>query len=386
MRLSLASLLLMLALAGCRHAAVSPPAPAGPATLTLSLRALPDDALDYHLTRMARDIEKLFARNGEQADVDIVGHAALRVVLRNGMRKISWPALLALDGLAPPTEKPEWSADFQLPVATSWLAAAREQILDETVTRLRDRLVIGMHHPSARVSRQGDRVRVEVSDLPVSARAALLEAVTVRTRLTFHLVDSDTRWMRWQGGRHAHDGLTLEEAPSPSELFWRASDEAPLRLFVDSLHGEEAVPSDHRLLVGDLWRRDGHFFRTFFVHRRVELSSEDITESFFSVTKARDRIDALKFTLTPWGTQRFADLTAHNVGAKLVVVIEPLTQHQRRLPATVLSDAVIDGPITDGHVIIRFPDTPTPEELLELDVLRASLQVGNLPAELIEAQ
>ena len=382
-----AFLLWPLALAACSHPATPPlaPAPAGkaPAGLAITLRALPDTAIEYRLERLARDVEQLFARGGERADVSVVGQAALRVVLPNGMRKIPWPAFRALEGLAPPTDKPEWSAEFQLPVAAAWLAAAREHIIDETVVRVRDRLVRVLHYSNSRVRRERDRVIVEVDGLPMSAREPLLQTLTARPRLTFYLIDDDAPWMRAHAEKLARGGLTL--ASSPNEQYWRSSEEAPLRLFVGSLRGADAVPSDHRLIVGDEWVGNDHFFRTFFVRSRVELNSEELTEVHLRKAVASERIAAVGFSLTRWGKQRFADLTARNVGARLAVVLEPVTLRGFNFGATVLSAAIIDGPITDGHVNIRFPNTdPSAQERLAIDMLGVLLECGNLPADLVE--
>jgi preprotein translocase subunit SecD len=387
MRRWFASLLLPIALAGCGHAAVPRTTTAQDPTLSVSLRALTDDALDYPLSRLARDVEQLFARGGEQADVAVIGHEALHVVLPHGMRKIPWPALLALDGLAPAREQPEWSADFRLPVAPSWIAAARERILDETVARVRDRLVQVLHQRDSRVHREGDRVIVEVPRLSANARARLVASITARPRLTFHLLDAHADWMFRRGELLAQGGLTLEQErwSSNFDLFWRAADEASLRLFVDSLRGDDAVPPDHRLVIGEVWRGQERYFRTFFVLRRIELSSEDLTEVHLVQAAASKRTEAIGFTLTPWGSQRFADVTARNAGAKMIVLLEPFTEHGHRFGATVLSDAVIDGPVKGGKVDIRWAhDNPSREQQLAIDAAGVLLQLGNLPAELVE--
>jgi preprotein translocase subunit SecD len=118
----------------------------------------------------------------------------------------------------------------------------------------------------------------------------------------------------------------------------------------------------------------------------VELSSEDLTEVYLRKADDSDRIDGVTFALTPWGTQRFADLTGRNIGAKLAIVLEPFRLHGRSVGATVLSDAVIEGAITNGHVVLHFPHVAaSAREALAIDAIGLQLQLGNLPAELIEA-
>ena len=307
------------------HVASAPPPPA-PTVDHLRFRIVKETLAAEARERLRQQIEDVFVLQGEVAVVEPHGDDRMHVVLPVGARRIPWPQLLALVGVAAPAAQPLASDDFELPLQPDWLAAFEKRALAETLAQLQQRLM-RLNVVRSHIHVDGDVVQVDVPDLAPSWRDRLRRALSLPLRLQVQM-QRPNNVPAVDAGGHAvptGDAVVLQSDLWPSaagmhsEQFWRSDDPALLELFVAVLR--RAVAPDSQLLVGFAARHGQRYYRSYLVERRAALTSDDIVGArIVSGKQPDDELVALQ--LSPAGAKRFERLTRDHVGAELVIVID----------------------------------------------------------------
>lgn len=246
-----------------------------------------------------------------------------------------------------------------------------------------------VHGANARVA--GNRILVELPNLPPPELARLQLLLGRRGELTFRLIDSGSEYMRKLGAyvdsqRAELPGLAIgydawrsyDRGEQHVDVYLKSLDRATLKTFLAHLPPEWVPPPDRIFLIERTFREadeDQVVFRTYLGEQDALLTDRDIADA--AVTwDSRTGQPEVMLTFTAAAAVRFEELTGANVGRRLAIILDH----------AVNSAPVIEGRIAGGRARITLGGFFPPAQLRqEARDLAAVLLGGSLPLPLILA-
>jgi preprotein translocase subunit SecD len=177
-----------------------------------------------------------------------------------------------------------------------------------------------------------------------------------------------------------HDGWTEKDSGvSHSDVYLRAKDKGEIERFVASLSKDDQPPTDHELGFEQVAAKDeegtatpDRMWRTYYLHRRAELTGEYITDAEVNWDPQTGRPE-VSVTFDREGANLFEKVSGSNIGHKMAIILDE----------KINSAPVIESRIGGGRARITMGGFQDPFQLQqEAKDLVAVLRTGALPAPL----
>jgi preprotein translocase subunit SecD len=318
-------------------------------------------------------------------------------------------------------------------VSSDYAEGIRKAALTNAVSTIRERIdEKGIAEPS--VVTKGDSVIVELPRLDEESLTRIRDIIARTAKLEFKIVDNNAPWMRdlyahvvgdtkrnippdpeavAAGIDGEVDGWTPDAGGQQTDYYLRASDREEavtikeakqldcwtkdkekeagtsgkircnvqgwrvIDRYVKALGAKDPrfkLPDDRQLSYEfDDRPREGEkaFWRSYYLDRAVRLSGSAVSNAVDSVDPQTNQPLVL-VDFNRYGGRVFGDLTAGNVGKKMVTILDE----------KVKSAPIINGPIRGGRCSITMGGSDTMQQEKEAKDLVAVLKTGSLPAPL----
>ncbi|MFZ1864059.1 MAG: protein translocase subunit SecD [Polyangiales bacterium] len=237
---------------------------------------------------------------------------------------------------------------------------------ERTITNRIDNL--GVLEPTVIARPNEGDIIIEVPGAQESSFERIKSIISRTAQLQFQIVDdeSDSRALF----TNPPEGIYLSAgAQTYAEAFGDDASER-LRSYIATL----PIPDDHEVVIGREDadpERGGEGWRTYYLYRVADVTGEDLDDASvgFDSQSGSPEVD---FTMNTRGASRMADLTGHNLGKRMAIVLD---------------DRVESAPVIQGQIGARGRITlgaylDRNELLQEAKDLVVVLQAGALPAPL----
>jgi len=237
---------------------------------------------------------------------------------------------------------------------------------ERTITNRIDNL--GVLEPTVIARPNEGDIIIEVPGAQESSFERIKSIISRTAQLQFQIVDdeSDSRALF----TNPPEGIYLgADAQTYAEAFGEDASER-LRSYIATL----PVPDDHELVIGREDadpERGGEGWRTYYLYRVADVTGEDLDDAAvgFDSQSGSPEVD---FTMNTRGASRMSDLTGHNIGKRMAIVLDDRVE----------SAPVIQGQIGGRGRITLGAYLDRNELLQEAKDLVVVLQAGALPAPL----
>jgi preprotein translocase subunit SecD len=262
----------------------------------------------------------------------------------------------------------------------------------ETIENRANRL--GVAEPN--VFPKGNDIIVEFPGLKPERFEYVKNQIGRTAQLEFKMVDDGAEYMKkvaaaaaakktdFPGIEIAEDGWNERESGRQhGDVYLRSKDRVELERFVaTALVGDQAIPSDHEIGYEEMRNRgddenttakEGEkFWRTYYLHRRAELTGEYLTDAEVS-WNSQTGTPEVSVSFDHQGAALFEKASGSNIGRKMAIILDE----------KINSAPVIESRIGGGHAVITMGgagDVFQRQE--EAKTLVAVLKGGALPAPL----
>jgi preprotein translocase subunit SecD len=259
----------------------------------------------------------------------------------------------------------------------------------ETIRNRVDKLAVA--EPT--IIRKGNDIVVELPGLKPDDFERVKKQIGRTAQLEFKMDDDGSEYMKkvaalavqkkaqFPGIEVGRDGWSEKDSGQPhQDVYLRSKDKGELERFFASLTGDDAVPSDHEIGYEQKESKDEEgnatssekSWRTYYLHRRAELTGEYIQDAETSWDQQTGRPE-VSLTFDHEGAALFEKATAANIGRKMAIILDE----------KINSAPVIEGRIGGGRARITMGGMQDPFQLQqESKDLVAVLRTGALPAPL----
>jgi preprotein translocase subunit SecD len=391
-----------------------------------------DKAVDDKASEVKRDLEAKLSDLGIKARVSTpatpVGAVTIRLENAADKARIDSKFMSDYDEFLVSRDCP--AADVETArcfrVSSNYADSIKEAALKQAVTTITERIdEKGIAEPS--VIPKGDQIIVELPGLDPDTITRVKDIISRTAKLEFKIVDENNPWMsslyaKVNGDPAAqaaeitakqddwvHEGsgkqfidfylhapkekraiLTPEEAKqrdclqptknSNGTVECTITGRAVIEDYLTKLAATDPtfkVPDDHQIgyeLITPAPDEDNQrapYWRTYFLHRAVELTGSSVQDSYVFYDPTTNRPEVL-IDFNRYGGRRFGDLTAANVGRKMAIILDD----------RVNSAPTIQAAIRGGRSTISMGGSDPTTIKREADDLVAVLKTGSLPAPL----
>jgi preprotein translocase subunit SecD len=258
----------------------------------------------------------------------------------------------------------------------------------ETIRNRVDKLAVA--EPT--IIRKGTDIIVELPGLKPEDFDRVKKLIGQTAQLEFKIVDDGSDYMQkvsgvalakkdqYPGLEVAHDGwIQKDNSKQHADVYLKAKDKKVLEKFYAELDGDYVVPADHEIGYEQENERDdlGNptqdvYWRSYYLHRRAELTGEYISDSDWNVDPQTLRPE-VSLTFDRKGADLFEKTSGDNVGAKMAIILDE----------KITSAPVLEGKIGGGRARITLGGQGSQEALKQEAIdLVAVLKTGALPAPL----
>lgn len=282
----------------------------------------------------------------------------------------------------------------KLRIDQDYVEELRDYAVRQGVETIRNRVdKLAVSEPT--IIRKGNDIVVELPGLKPEDFERVKKQIGRTAQLEFKMADDGSEYMKkvaglavakkaeFPGIEVGHDGWTEKDSGQPhSDVYLKDKDKSELERFFASLKGDDAVPSDHEIGYEQSDRGGGDDddasvnkekkWRTYYLHRRAELTGEYIQDAEVSWDQQTGR-PQVSLTFDNQGANLFEKATASNIGRKMAIILDE----------KINSAPVIESRIGGGHAVITMGGFSDPFQLQnEAKDLVAVLRTGALPAPL----
>jgi preprotein translocase subunit SecD len=258
----------------------------------------------------------------------------------------------------------------------------------ETIRNRVDKLAVA--EPT--IIRKGTDIVVELPGLKPDDFERVKNLIGRTAQLEFKMVDDGSEYMKKIAGvvaskKAEFPGIEIgqdvwsekDSGIAHGDVYLRAKDKAELERFFASLSEENAVPRDHEIGYEQISLRDDEnatsderVWRTFYLHRRAELTGEYITDAEVNWDPQTGRPE-VGVSFDHEGAALFEKVSGDNIGRKMAIILDE----------KINSAPVIESRIGGGRARITMGGFSDPFQLQqEAKDLVAVLRTGALPAPL----
>ncbi len=283
----------------------------------------------------------------------------------------------------------------KLRIDQDYVEELRDYAVRQGVETIRNRVdKLAVSEPT--IIRKGNNIIVELPGLKPDDFERVKKQIGRTAQLEFKMDDDGSEYMKkisglvvakkaeFPGIEVQHDGWTEKDSGQPhSDVYLRDKDKGELERFFASLKGDDAVPTDHEIGYEQKEAKDDEdgatpssnkdkLWRTYYLHRRAELTGEYIQDAEVSWDQQTGRPE-VSLTFDHEGANLFEKATSANIGRKMAIILDE----------KINSAPVIEGRIGGGHARITMGGYSDPFQLQnEAKDLVAVLRTGALPAPL----
>lgn len=394
-----------------------------------------DKAVDDKASEIRRDFEAKMSEQGIAGRVSTprepVGAVTITMDDPADTARIDSQFLSDYDEVVAPLECPpeQQAGSVCLRVSPDYADGIRKSAQEQAILTIRDRInKRGVAEPS--VKERGEQIVVELPGLGEQETERVKDLIGRTAKLEFKMVDEDSEHMRrlyrhvnedprakelqidtgedvWshdESGRTYRDyylrsddyeqWLPVEEAKErgcwnrnkrevQGEVQCLVTGRQRIQRYLEELAVEKPelrVDDDHQIgyeqvrpeAIAEEDAREP-FWRTYYLHRPVELSGSSISDAYKYWDPTTNR-PAVLVVFNRYGGRRFGDMTSKNIGKKMAIILDE----------TVNSAPVIQDAITGGRSTITMGGSSNAVIEREADDLVSVLKTGSLPAPLQE--
>lgn len=281
----------------------------------------------------------------------------------------------------------------KLKIDQDYVDTVRDYAVRQGVETIRNRVdKLAVAEPT--IIRKGTDIIVELPGLKPEDFERVKKQIGRTAQLEFKMSDDGSEYMKkiaaiatskkaeFPGIEIGNDGWTEKDSGNPhSDVYLRDKDKGELEKFFASLPKEDQVPSDHEIGYEQTQGKDEEgssagakdkLWRTYYLHRRAELTGEYIQDADVTWDQQTGRPE-VSLTFDHEGANLFEKATAANVGRKMAIILDE----------KINSAPVIEGRIGGGHARITMGGFQDPFQLQQdAKDLVAVLRTGALPAPL----
>ena len=189
---------------------------------------------------------------------------------------------------------------------------------------------------------------------------------------------ADQQKEKYFGLEVGYDAWQAKEGAQHTDVYLKAKDKTVIEKFLKELPPEQAVPSDHEILLEQSSRVNDEgqetqdkMWRTYYLNRRAELTGEYLTDA--EVSYDQNMRPEVSITFDREGANLFEKTTGEHVGWRFAIILDE----------KVTSAPQIEGRIGGGRARITLGGYTDPFQLQqEAKDLVAVLRTGALPAPL----
>ncbi|HXU73917.1 MAG TPA: protein translocase subunit SecD [Polyangia bacterium] len=280
----------------------------------------------------------------------------------------------------------------KLRMDNDYVEEQRDSAVRQAVETIRNRVdKLAVSEPT--IIRKGNDIIVELPGLKPDDFERVKKQIGRTAQLEFKMADDGSEYMKkvagiavakkaeFPGIEVGRDGWTEKDSGQPhSDVYLKSKDKTELEKFFASLKGDDAVPGDHEIGYEQKELREDDdnatsqekIWRTYYLHRRAELTGEHIQDPEVAWDQQTGRPEvSLQFDHE--GANLFEKATAANVGRKMAIILDE----------KINSAPVIEGRIGGGRARITMGGMGDPFKIQEeAKDLVAVLKAGALPAPL----
>jgi preprotein translocase subunit SecD len=281
----------------------------------------------------------------------------------------------------------------KLRIDQDYVEELRDYAVRQGVETIRNRVdKLAVSEPT--IIRKGSDIIVELPGLKPEDFERVKKQIGRTAQLEFKMADDGSEYMKKISGiavakKAEFPGIEVkrdswQEKDSGAlheDVYLRDKDKGELEKFFASLKGDDAVPGDHEIGYeqsdrgsddDDSASAKQKYWRTYYLHRRAELTGEYIQDAEVSWDQQTGRPE-VSLTFDNQGANLFEKATAANIGRKMAIILDE----------KINSAPVIESRIGGGHARITMGGFSDPFQLQnEAKDLVAVLRTGALPAPL----
>jgi preprotein translocase subunit SecD len=280
----------------------------------------------------------------------------------------------------------------KLRIDQDYVEELRDYAVRQGVETIRNRVdKLAVSEPT--IIRKANDIIVELPGLKPDDFERVKKQIGRTAQLEFKMVDDGSEYMKkvagiavskkaeFPGLEVGRDGWSEKDTGQPhSDVYLKDKDKGELERFFASLTGDDAVPADHEIGYEQKESKDedgnvtstDKLWRTYYLHRRAELTGEYIQDAEVSWDQQTGRPE-VSLSFDREGANLFEKATAASIGRKMAIILDE----------KINSAPVIEGRIGGGHARITMGGYSDPFQLQnDAKDLVAVLRTGALPAPL----
>jgi preprotein translocase subunit SecD len=355
-----------------------------------------DKAVSDKADRLAAEIEEKLHRDKKVRDVRIEREGTTEMVATfktpSDAAKLDRSFLKEYQQYLYEDSRDAQKGTVRLKMDQDRIAELRDYAVKQGVDTIKNRVdKMGVAEPT--VIRKGTDIIVELPGLKPEDFEHVKNLIGRTAQLEFKMNDDGSEYMKkltavattkkaeFPGIEIGHDGWSEKDTGvGHSDVYLRAKDKGELERFVASLSKEDQVPSDHELGFEQVAAKDeegpatpDQMWRTYYLHRRAELTGEYITDAETNWDPQTGRPE-VSISFDREGANLFEKASGANIGRKMAIILDE----------KINSAPVIESRIGGGKARITmgggFGDPMQVKK--DADDLTAILRSGALPAPL----
>jgi len=355
-----------------------------------------DKAVSDKADRLSSDIEERLKRDKHVKDVKVDRNGRDEIVFTfkdpNDAKKLDRELLKDYRKNLYEESRDAATGVVKLRIDQDYVEELRDYAVRQGVETIRNRVdKLAVSEPA--ITRKANNIVVELPGLKPDDFERVKKQIGRTAQLEFKMVDDGSEYMKkvsgiavakkaeFPGIEVGRDGWSEKDSGQPhSDVYLKDKDKGELERFFASLKGDDAVPTDHEIgyELKESKDEDGNttstdkLWRTYYLHRRAELTGEYIQDAEVSWDQQTGRPE-VSLSFDREGANLFEKATSQSIGRKMAIILDE----------KINSAPVIEGRIGGGHARITMGGYSDPFQLQnEAKDLVAVLRTGALPAPL----
>jgi preprotein translocase subunit SecD len=353
-----------------------------------------DKAVSDKADRLASDIEERLRRDKHVKEVssDRSVRDEIRLIFKDptDAKKIDREFLKDYRNNLYEDSRDAAKGEVKLRIDQDYVDTLRDYAVTQGVETIRNRVdKLAVSEPT--IIRKGNDIVVELPGLKPDDFERVKKQIGRTAQLEFKMVDDGSEYMKkvtgiaaakkpqFPGIEIGQDSWQEKDSGQPhSDVYLRSKDKAQLERFFASLPKEDQVPSDHE--IGYELREskdedspsDEKSWRTYYLHRRAELTGEYIQDAEQGWDQQTGHPE-VNLQFDHEGASLFEKASGSNIGRKMAIILDE----------KINSAPVIESRIGGGRARITMGGMGDPFKVQqEAKDLVAVLRTGALPAPL----
>lgn len=357
-----------------------------------------DKAVSDKADRLASDIEEKLRKEKKITEVRADREGNAEIILRfkdpTNLAKLDREFMRDYQKYLYEDGRNADKGEVRFKIEGAYVDELRDYAIRQGVETIRNRVdKLAVAEPT--IIRKGTDIVVELPGLLPEDFERVKKLIGRTAQLEFKMIDDGSAYMRKLGGvaqskKAEFPGIEVgndfwqerEAQVQHSDVFLKSKDRSELEKFIAGLSAEDKPPADHEIGyelmpererdVDDPGPKKDPVWRTYYLHRRAELTGEYITDAEVGWDQQTGRPEVL-VQFDREGANLFEKASGQNIGRKMAIILDE----------KVTSAPVIETKIGGGRARITMGGSGDPFALQqEAKDLVAVLRTGALPAPL----